>query len=40
MSRDRRSGAKHDSLKMHKKVKEATGIFKVSNNGRLHDNTN
>lgn len=25
---------------MHKKVKEAIGIFKVSNNGRLHDKNN
>lgn len=31
---------KHDSFNMHKKVKEAAGIFKVTNNGKLHNKNN
>jgi len=43
MSRDRCSEKKRICMflsNMHKKVKEATGTYKVSNNGRLHDKDN
>jgi len=40
MLRYRSSGKKTRQFQYAKKVKEAAGIFKVSNNGRLYDKNN